>query len=487
MKYFFKFLFNLFQVFIILIILSCANDAGDTPNELTKDISDNKTSAESQTYTIRYSSELGTVPETITVKTNSILTDEQLPILEAEDHEFSGWFDGNEKVIAGSYKVTKDVLLEGKWDIKIVTFNTDGGSEVVSQIIKIGTKVTQPSKPTKVMDKTSYAFLGWYNDNSVFDFETPVSSDLTLTAHWLEGFVEVEGMTVTNVVANSVNFTGEAKTIVDLYVCDHEVTQKEYRKYCRYDDTNYYANYYYHPTENYGLGDNYPAYCVSWYDAIVYCNLRSMAESLEPVYIIYNEKDPSKWAGVRSLSEDGITKYCGLKTGDDRPEQSVFDEWNKVTMDNTANGYRLPHFKEWEYVARDGKEWIYKQPNYARKENLSLDAWYDDGNGYPKCREIKGKNPNSLGIYDIVGNIAEFCNDWAKNNVSSSLGGAKCWEIGTQIYEEGIRVNTVSHTACGCSCSNSLFSFYPDTLSCYNSIGAYTRTTYSGFRIVRSK
>ncbi|MBP3710402.1 MAG: SUMF1/EgtB/PvdO family nonheme iron enzyme [Treponema sp.] len=58
-------------------------------------------------------------------------------------------------------------------------------------------------------------------------------------------------------------------------ICDHEVTQKEYETYCSYSSLPI-------PSTKKGKGDTFPAYFVSWYDAIVYCNLRSTAEGLEP-------------------------------------------------------------------------------------------------------------------------------------------------------------------------------------------------------------
>ena len=50
---------------------------------------------------------------------------------------------------------------------------------------------------------------------------------------------------------------------------------------------------------------------MSWYDAIVYCNLRSLSEGLCPVYSLDNETDPRKWKGIVSKSIDDTIKYCG--------------------------------------------------------------------------------------------------------------------------------------------------------------------------------
>ena len=61
-----------------------------------------------------------------------------------------------------------------------VTFDTDGGSAVESQTVASGRKAVRPADPVR----TGYTFAGWYLDGEVYDFDTPVTTDLTLTAHW---------------------------------------------------------------------------------------------------------------------------------------------------------------------------------------------------------------------------------------------------------------------------------------------------------------
>lgn len=61
-----------------------------------------------------------------------------------------------------------------------VSFNSDGGTFVSAQIVEKGKKAKEPAVPSR----DNYDFLGWYNDNSLFDFKTPIEKDITLTAHW---------------------------------------------------------------------------------------------------------------------------------------------------------------------------------------------------------------------------------------------------------------------------------------------------------------
>ena len=104
--------------------------------------------------------------------------------------------------------------------------------------------------------------------------------------------------------------------IGNLWVCDHEVTQKEYETYCKYggdkDPSYSYGG-------NKGDGDDYPVYHVNWYDALVYCNLRSMAEGLNPVYKIKKDggadgeltTNPAEWVDIMSDTTVNPVKYCG--------------------------------------------------------------------------------------------------------------------------------------------------------------------------------
>lgn len=216
-----------------------------------------------------------------------------------------------------------------------------------------------------------------------------------------DGFVLVDGKTF----AGTETWTPESKvfvsgrniTIRELLVSDHEVTQKEYETYCKYGGTA--------PSEAYGKGDNFPAYYMNWYDAVVYCNLRSMAENLTPVYKLNNETDPKKWTDIVGSETE---KYCG--------PGYYSSNWEFIIMDIEANGYRLPTEAEWEYLARGGKM---TSTVYSGSKILNDVAWHN-GNSSSKTHEVKSKQANDLGLYDMSGNVYEWCWDWYYTITSST-------------------------------------------------------------------
>ena len=175
---------------------------------------------------------------------------------------------------------------------------------------------------------------------------------------------------------------------------------------------------------------NLPVENVSWYDAVYFCNKLSAKCGLTPVYAVDGEPDVEKW---RYAPHKG-NKITGT-----------------VSQNENASGYRLPTMEEWEYAAKGGREFMYSGSN-----SLGKVGWYSENSGN-KTHPVAQKDPNGYELYDMSGNVWEWCWD-----SSSSNSGERC---------------------CCCCCHSSAYSCEVG-YECWSSADfAYDAL---GFRIVRS-
>ena len=149
---------------------------------------------------------------------------------------------------------------------------------------------------------------------------------------------------------------------------------------------------------------NNPVDKVSWYDAICFCNRLSIKTGLTPVYVVDGETDPDLW---------DYTPHTG--------DQSLYEYECEISVDSGADGYRLPSYEEWNYAAKGGQDY-----KYAGSDDIEEVCWYKDNAGNT-THPVGQKKPNGYGLYDMGGNVSEWCGDSYKLGNDSRIYCGNDW------------------------------------------------------------
>ena len=177
-------------------------------------------------------------------------------------------------------------------------------------------------------------------------------------------------------LADHAQYVHTVRFTYDFLMDTTEVTQGKYDSVMKARYPGFIMNEW---DEQYGKGVSYPVHSRNWYDAVLYCNALSRRENLDTVYLF------------DSLAGE-IGNGCELRI---------------TSIDTQGVGYRLPTEAEWEYACRAGTTTEY----YWGTANAEVYAWFST-NAEIKSHSVAQRKPNQFGLYDMSGNVAEWCIDW---------------------------------------------------------------------------
>ena len=256
------------------------------------------------------------------------------------------------------------------------------------------------------LEQAQLAIQALVSENAASKLYPPKSARLAAIANgWIEAKQQESGSSQSKATTNLPNdmvfmqggtFTmaegsieAHSKTIDNYYISNHELTFAEYDAFCEATGRK-------KPKDTFDWGrDSRPVVDVSWYDAVAYCNWRSEQEGLQKCYTINSEN---------------------------------------VSCDFRKNGYRLPTEAEWEYAARSGGG---NQKYAGTNKESDLFAYANYNNILGNTLPVKSKFANAKGLFDMSGNVSEWCWDWFGNYSSSLIYGVESNVVLIRVYRGG--------------------------------------------------